>query len=83
VSIIFVFLGLYAISGTGIIRKFPFLKVVIYAVAILCIIRGTLPIQLWLRHPEKVNDVAFIPVLYGSLQGCCIYFAIECALRSF
>ena len=59
VSTIFVIWGLYALSGTGFIRKLPLLKFAIYTIATLCIIRGTLPLQLWLRYPERVSDLAF------------------------
>jgi len=59
ISTIFIVWGLYALSGAGVVRKFPLLKSAIYAIAIVCIIRGILPLQFWLRHPEKINDVAF------------------------
>ena len=62
VSAIFVVLGLYALSGANIIRRLPLLNVGIYTIATLCIIRGLLPIQLWLRHPDKVSDI----VLYAG-----------------
>jgi hypothetical protein len=59
VSAIFVVWGLYALSAAGIIRRLPLLKFAIYAISILCIIRGILPLQLWLRHPESINDAHF------------------------
>jgi hypothetical protein len=59
ISVIFVIWGLFALSAAGIIRKLPLLKFAIYAISTLCIIRGILPLQQWLRHPEKVSDAAF------------------------
>ena len=59
VSAIFIVLGLYALSAAGVGRKLPLLKYVIFTVATLCIVRGILPLQFWLRYPDKVNDVAF------------------------
>jgi hypothetical protein len=79
-SSIFVVLGLYALSGARIIGKLPFLSLVIYTIAMLCIIRGVLPLQLWLRHPEKVNNIVFytgtvwlitgLLYLFGYLMCC-------------
>lgn len=64
---IFVVLGLYALSGAGftgmLIEKLPLVNYAIYTIATLCIIRGLLPLQLWLRHPEKVSDT----VLYVGI----------------
>ena len=69
VSAIFVVLGVYALSAAGVVRKLPLLKPVIYVVATLCIIRGILPLQLWLRHPEKVNDIVFYTGIVWLIAG--------------
>jgi len=45
------------------IDKLPLVNYAIYTIATLCIIRGLLPLQLWLRHPEKVSDT----VLYVGI----------------
>lgn len=74
VSIIFVILALYALSGAGIIRKLPLLHYGIYAVAMLCIIRGILPLQLWLRHPDKVNDMVFYAGVLWLVTGLFFLF---------
>jgi hypothetical protein len=62
VSAIFLVVGLYAISGAGIVRKLPLLKLGIYTIGTRCIIRGVLPLQLWIRHPERLIQLFFIPV---------------------
>jgi len=54
--------GLYALSGAGIIRRLPLLKLVMYTIATLCIIRGVLPLQLWVRYPDKVIQLFSISV---------------------
>lgn len=59
VSSIFILIGLYALSAAKIIRPLPVLSGVVYFISVLCIIRGILPLQLWLRHPEKVSDAVF------------------------
>jgi len=74
VSAIFVVLGLYALSAAGIVRQLPFLKFVIYVVATLCMIRGILPLQLWLRHPDKVNDFAFYAGVVWFITGLLYLF---------
>lgn len=76
-SSIFVILGLYALAGTGIANKIitklndilPLVNYAIYTIAFLCIIRGILPLQLWLRHPEKVNDVVFYVGVVWLITG--------------
>jgi len=73
-SSIFVVLGLYALSGAGVIRKLPLLKFTIYTVATLCIIRGILPLQLWLRHPEKVDDITFYTGIVWLVAGLLYLF---------
>lgn len=77
VSAIFIILGLYALAGTGISNKIiaklidilPLVNHAIYTIALLCIIRGILPLQLWLRHPEKVNDIVFYVGIVWLLTG--------------
>lgn len=59
VSLIFFIWGLYALSGAKLIRRLPLLAFIIYSISALCIIRGILPLQLWLRYPDRVNDLAF------------------------
>lgn len=82
VSAIFVLLGLYALSGAGMIRKLPLLKFGIYTIAILCIIRGILPLQLWLRHPEKVNDIVFYTGLVWLVTGLLYLFGYRMCVKS-
>ncbi|WP_299569787.1 hypothetical protein [uncultured Shewanella sp.] len=71
VSSIFITFGCYALSAAKLIRKLPLLKTGVYSIALLCVIRGLLPFQLWLCHPEKVSDlvlnVGFIWLLVGLL----------------
>lgn len=81
-SALFVVLGLYALSGAGIIRKLPLLKYAVYAVATLCIIRGILPLQLWLRHPDKVNDIIFYTGIVWLVTGLLFLFGYRmCVIR--
>jgi hypothetical protein len=81
VSVIFVFWGLYALSAAGVVRKLPFLKFAIYAISILCIIRGILPLQFWLRHPEKINDAAFYYGIAWLITGLLFWFGYKLAPR--
>ncbi|WP_233520546.1 hypothetical protein [Flocculibacter collagenilyticus] len=69
VSAIFVLLGLYALSGAKVIRKLPLLTFGIYAIATLCIIRGLLALQLWVRKPELVTDFALLAAWVWLITG--------------
>lgn len=73
VSSVFVAFGLYALSAARIIRKLPLLNLAIYAISILFVIRGLLPTQLWLRHPERVSD-AIVYVGCAWLATGLMYF---------
>jgi hypothetical protein len=68
-SIIFAALGFYALSGAGLIRKLPFLTFGIYSISVVCVVRGLLPLQLWVRHPEKVNNAALLVGLLWLFTG--------------
>jgi hypothetical protein len=68
-SSIFIIVGLYALSGAGIFRQLPLLKYAIYIIGTLCIIRGILPLQLWIRHPDKVNDIVFYTGIVWLVTG--------------
>ncbi len=74
VSLIFFVIGLYALSGAGILRKLPLQKFTCYSIATLCIIRGILPLQLWLRYPDKVNDVVFYAGITWFITGLLYLF---------
>lgn len=66
---LFVVLGLYALSGARLIRRLPLLTLGIYGIGITCVIRGLLPLQLWVRHPEKVSEPVIIVGLVWLLAG--------------
>ncbi|PAJ73104.1 hypothetical protein CJF42_17530 [Pseudoalteromonas sp. NBT06-2] len=77
VSVIFIVLGLYALSGAKVIRKLPLLSFGIYTIAALCIIRGVLPLQLWFRYPDKVSDVVFYVGLVWLVTGLLYFFGFR------
>jgi len=82
VSTIFVIFGLYALSGAGIIRKLPLQKFGIYTIATLCLIRGLLPLQLWIRHPEKVSTVVFYVGVVWLITGLLFLFGYRYVQQS-
>lgn len=55
VSAIFVIWAAYALSGAGLILRLPLLPLGIYTISFLCIVRGLLGIQLWIRKPEVMS----------------------------
>ena len=71
VATIFLLFAAYAFSAAGLVRKLPFLKVVVNVIGILCIVRGILPLQLWLRHPEKVSQIVLNVGLAWLAVGLC------------
>lgn len=77
VSIIFIILGCYALSAAGVVRKLPLLKLGIYSIAFLCIIRGVLPLQLWLRQPDKVSELVLYVGLVWLLTGLLYFFGFR------
>lgn len=81
-AILFIIPGCYALSGAHIIRKLPLLKLGIYTIATLCIIRGLLPIQLWLRKPDKVTDVVLYVGIVWLVAGLFYLFGYRSANKA-
>lgn len=89
----FVILGLYALAGTGLsnqvtnkvfrkrISKLPLVNYAIYTIATLCIIRGMLPLQLWIRHPDKVSDVVLYVGIVWLVTGLLYLFGYRICSR--
>ena len=76
-SAIYILLGCYALSGAKIIRKLPLLKFGIYTIAFVCIVRGILPLQLWLRQPDKVSDAVFYTGIVWLIAGLLYFFGFR------
>ena len=74
ICVFFVILGCYALSGAKLIRKLPLLSFGIYSIAGVCIIRGILPLQLWVRHPEKVSNPILMVGIVWLIVGLCYFF---------
>lgn len=69
VSLIFILIACYALSATRLMSKLPFLKMVTYGIAALCIIRGLLAIQLWIRIPERVDNINLSIAVVWLISG--------------
>lgn len=59
IAVVFLTISAYGLSAAQTIRQLPLLKAGIYIISVICIIRGLLPLQLWISHPHKVNDIVF------------------------
>ena len=77
VSSIFIILGFYALSAAKIIGKLPLLSFIITFTSIICVIRGLLPIQLWLRRPELVSDGVLAVGVAWLFCGVLMYFGYK------
>ena len=60
VSGIFAIWGGYGLAAAGLLRPLPFQHAITWLIAVVCIVRGLLGIQLWLRKPELVSEFANI-----------------------
>lgn len=69
VSSVFLIWAAYALSGAQMIRRLPLLSIGVYTISMLCIARGLLGIQLWLRRPELVTEFANISSWIWFLTG--------------
>lgn len=74
VSAIFLVFAAYALSGAQLIRKLPVLRFGIYSIALLCVVRGLLPLQLWLRKPERVSDLVLYVGIVWLIVGLLFFF---------
>ncbi|REL31607.1 hypothetical protein [Thalassotalea euphylliae] len=77
---IFVIIGLYNLSAAQILRPLPLYIFANYFIAAMCIIRGILPLQLWLRKPERVSEEALIAGLMWLATGVLILSG-HCEMR--
>ena len=73
-SSIFIVIGLYALSAAKIVRRLPLLKPVVLTLSTLFVIRGLLPLQLWIRKPELVSDSILIIGMVWLLCGLMLFF---------
>lgn len=69
VASLFVVFGFYALSGAQLIRRLPLLSFGIYAIGVTCVIRGLLPLQLWIRHPDKASEPMILVGLIWLFVG--------------
>ncbi|MFC3120767.1 hypothetical protein [Agaribacter flavus] len=74
VALVFSTIGCYALSAAKVIRNLPLLRFGIYAIAFICVVRGVLPFQLWIRHPEKVALPVLVVGFVWLLVGVCYFF---------
>ena len=72
--ILFTILGCYALSAAKLIPRLPFLQFGIYSIATVCIIRGLLGIQLWLRKSEIISESILYAGLVWSIVGMLYLF---------
>ena len=73
-SIFFIILGCYGLSSAGKIKQLPSLDQVVTFISIACVIRGLLPIQLWLRKPDVVQDNVLIIGIIWLISGGLLFF---------
>ncbi|MGI0119618.1 hypothetical protein [Zooshikella sp. RANM57] len=55
ISILFITCGVFALSGAGILKKLPLLKLALASIATLCLLRGISTLPLSLLYPDKVS----------------------------
>ena len=71
---IFVIIGLYNLSAAQILRPLPLYIFANYFIAAMCIIRGILPLQLWLRKPDRVSEDVLIAGIMWLIAGLLMLF---------
>ncbi|MBM7073677.1 hypothetical protein JQC92_16835 [Shewanella sp. 202IG2-18] len=76
-STIFIVIGLYALSAAGIVRRLPLLRPVVLTLSTLFVIRGLLPLQLWIRKPELVSDNIIVIGVIWLLCGLMLFWGYK------
>lgn len=61
--------GLYAFSGAGLIRRLPLLKTALVTISTIYLIRGFLPITVFIIDPARINQVHISSSLVCLLIG--------------
>ena len=74
VSALFVIAGLYALAGGRIIKRLPGLRFILTLVAAICLIRGLLPVFVWLLTENQLPAKVFIASFIWFFVGTCYWF---------
>jgi putative oxidoreductase len=61
--------GLYAFSGAGLIRRLPLLKTALVTISTIYLIRGFLPITVYVIDPARINQLHISSSLVCLLIG--------------
>lgn len=74
VAALFVLCGLYALSAAGRIRRLPLLKLGVYSIAGLCVVRGIATLPLSLMFPEMVSAFSIVAGAVWFITGLLFVF---------
>jgi len=74
IAMIFVLCGLYALSAAGLIRRLPLLKLGVYSIAGLCVVRGIATLPLSFMFPEMVSTFSIVAGAVWFITGLLFFF---------
>lgn len=77
-SVLFFQLGFYGLSGAGYLKKLPFVKVVLYLIALVFTARGLLFFyEVYLLYTGAIYPIRFpIFSFYSLATGACFWFGV-------
>ncbi len=71
-AVLFLMCCAYALAEANWSRSLPLQRLASLTIGILCVIRGILPIQLYLRIPERVDNIALWYAIVWLIAGVCM-----------
>ncbi|MBB6521775.1 hypothetical protein [Pseudoteredinibacter isoporae] len=74
VSFIFLLCAGYALSAAKLLKKLPFLKLAIYVISFICIIRGVATLPLSIAFPDMVSAFSIAAGVIWLLTGLLFFF---------
>lgn len=77
VSALFLLLAAYALSAARLLKPMPLARVANYTISLLCIVRGLLPLQLWLRQPDTISLEVLLVGLAWLAVGLCYFVGFK------
>ena len=82
ISSVFLLCAAYALSAAKFLRQLPLLKLGMYVISLVCILRGVATLPLSFIFPEMVSAFSIVAGLVWLLSGLLFYFGFRYSISS-
>lgn len=78
VSSLFLACALFAVSGAGLIKRLPLLKLALVTISVLCILRGLVTIPSSFFFPAMASTYSLVAGIVWFVAGCLYLYGYRC-----